>query len=81
MQDLANISSIVGLLVSVIGLFLVILPKVSKVKKNQETLSEIINLNNKYLSSGSQYHNCNFYGSSKNEEEISKEYATNLEAK
>ena len=49
--------------------------QIQKIDASVETLSETVNLHNKYSSSGAQYHNCSFTNVPLDSEAINEQYS------
>jgi len=76
-QLLANLSATIGVLIAMIGVliaYFTLRHQLKQTEKKLSTLKEIVNLQSRYQSQAIQYHNCNFYGTSVDANQISKEY-------
>lgn len=76
-QFSANIATIVGVLIAIIGLILTYLTLHAQIKQCErkiDTFNDIINLQNKYNSRGDQYHNCTINTNSKKSDQINQEF-------
>lgn len=69
-QFWTNLAAIVGVPIALLALRY----QMRQSDRKINSLNEIINLQNKYNSQGSQYHNCTFYGNSVDASQISNEY-------
>lgn len=76
-QFLANLSAVIGVPIAIVGLifaYFTLRHQIRRSDKKIDTVTEIMNLQNKYKSEGAQYHHCNFYGTSVDAHQISQEY-------
>jgi hypothetical protein len=85
----SSFATLIGLPISIMGLLFAYLSLLKEQKKiikcvSQftqkidaifETLSEIVNLHNKYSSFGAQYHNCSFTNAPLDSEAINEQYS------
>ncbi len=74
---LASIATIIGVPIGILTLIFTyksLRKQMTDVNNKVSTISEIINLHFKYFASGSQYSNCNFYGSPQDSKQIFNEF-------
>jgi len=76
-QILANVATIVGVPITIIGLLIAYYTLRAQIKQNTkkiDTSSEIMNIQNKYNSQGNQYYNCNINHTELSPDQIKQEY-------